>query len=216
MVIRKPKSLGGKPHEVYLLEALSPKVLMDPLNLVMDWVIGDDGEGVMYWRPIMHPGEKSDRYPHGKISEEMEEFLWNEAAKNKGKPYQRNVGGMVEQIFYQDADCWAGLCGDCCCNTRGLAYDKAKVDEDSKEVFCSELVALMLINSGILDGITNTETFMPKDLSYDPHSKTKMGSNFWNEGFNAGKELKITKGDTMANYVAEKGPKKERVTTNIV
>merc|ERR1711998_64964 len=84
IVIRKPKSKGGKPHEVYLLEALSPKVLMDPLNLVMDWVIGDDGEGAMYWRPIVHPGEKTERYPHGKISDEMEEYLWDQA-ENKQK-----------------------------------------------------------------------------------------------------------------------------------
>jgi hypothetical protein len=44
IVIRKP---GGKRSDVYILEALAPTVCMDPLAKVMEWVIEDDGEGVM-------------------------------------------------------------------------------------------------------------------------------------------------------------------------
>jgi len=56
MVIRKP---GGKPSDVYIVEAMNPKVEIAYLSEIVDLIYRTDGEGVMYWRPWRHPNRCS-------------------------------------------------------------------------------------------------------------------------------------------------------------
>jgi len=225
IVIRKP---GGKRSDVYILEALAPTVCMDPLAKVMEWVIEDDGEGVMYWRPIQHPkiegnpeSEDSTKYPYGKITPEKEQELWDLALNYKGKPYQTDAGAMVDKIFYQDAACWNGIFGSCCTDREGQ-YDEVKEDKNSEEVFCSELAAHALIKVDIIKKRELSEMYMPKDLSWDPHSRTgnsQNGREGWMEGYQAGPEIKIMRmmdDDLLVDLGAQRSASNDRKTTNLV
>jgi len=170
MVFRKP---GGKPHEVYLVEALNPKVEIAYLKDIMECVTNYDGEGVMYWRPLKHPGPVSPEYPNGKIDPELEAALFNAAVSFKDRHYQSVFEDMVNATVAQDEVFWTSIFGDCCCESFGLKkYDEEEDAKNSEELFCSELVARCYTMTGLLDDTLRkpSQNYLPKDFSSDPHA----------------------------------------------
>jgi hypothetical protein len=171
IVIRKP---GGMPHEVYLLEALSPKVLRDELATVLHWVTQDEGEGVMYWRPLKHPGKIDAQHPNGTIDPALEQKLWDLSNEFNGKPYG-GFDDMVESTVTQDNRCWDSIFGKCCCEVE--RYNKETAEEKAKSVFCSQLAAECYIKSGLIDVEDErgdqlfAYQYLPKDFSSDVHNR---------------------------------------------
>ena len=103
----------------------------------------------------MHPDMSlADHFPYGKISKDMEETLWKLALANRGKVYQQDVNSMIKHAWGQDLNCWVKLFGEDCFCVAGCAkdskYDEEVELENRKEVFCSELVASVLMESGIV------------------------------------------------------------------
>ena len=170
MVVKKP---GGTLVETYLLEAISPEVVCDKFYSVLHWTDDPDdvGEathpGITFWRPLTHPGPKTEQYPHGKIAPEMEQKLWDIAQEFTGKSYERNPLEMVYAGAAMDTAFWGETCCACCIGKKGEDDD----DADLESVFCSELCAHAYIETGVIKGDEKAYMYLPKDFSSDPHNK---------------------------------------------
>jgi hypothetical protein len=194
MIFRKP---GGRPHEVYIVEALNPRVEINYLSEILDMVTNWDGEGVMYWRPLEHPDRKDlTNYPNGKICPELEKAFFKAAVAFKDKPYQEVPSDMVWSTIEQDAECWNSIFGDCCCGKQ--EFDEEVDKKNSEDVFCSELVARLYTECGIVNTDAKvgpafqSDKYLPKDFSADPHAKVQETIKK-SEGFNLGPEFKIVR-----------------------
>jgi len=171
MIFRKP---GGRAHEVYIIEALHPKVEISYLKDIMDMITSYDGEGVMYWRPLVHPGPKTAQYPNGKISDVLERKMFQECVKLKDVKYQGDFGDMVNGTIAQDSVFWNALCGACCCERFGATkFNQEEEDKRTEELFCSELVAKLYIEAGFLRKERHADNYLPKDFSSDPNAILK-------------------------------------------
>jgi len=196
IVVRRP---GAPQNETYLLEALAPTVHLDLLMHVIEWVLHDgrhmSGKDVLYWRPLIHPGGKTEQHPNGKPSDYFMRQLWREAlfySHNFGA--DKETSAIFTNIVLQDAICWKSTFGDRCCG--GVdQYESEDEDNPHKQVFCSELAAKLLMKGQAVKKVLPSATFLPKDVSNDPHSKLAEASSLWNDGYGAGIEMKIVEGD---------------------
>ena len=142
------------------------------LHQILEMVEQYDGPGIMFWRPIIHP-DMSDpvNYPNGKIDPVLEAKIFEQCLANKDKSYQGDASDMVWSMFAQDAVCWNALFGATCCERFGTTeYDEEEEKKRTQDVFCSELVAAIFIQVGILEKDWHADRYLPKDLSSDPNS----------------------------------------------
>jgi len=188
IIVRAP---GGGIEDTYSIEALHPQVRCDPLvGSTSALNIIDHKQGVLFWRPLVHPGPKTQTHPHGKISAATEAKLWALANRQFGKAYQKDTQVFVDDIIQQDAAFWKSIFGEQCCG-KARRYSEQDERTASKDVFCSELCAMLLMQSGIVRKEWPSESFLPKDLSSDSHSKLAISSGLWAPGYGAADELQI-------------------------
>jgi len=101
---------------------------------------------------------------------------WNQSCLDlAGRKYEGNFGQMVDATLMQDADCWEAVFGECCCgrNVSADGESGSSAIEESKrkeeELFCSELVAQQILRGGWRTGATESDQYLPKDFTDDPH-----------------------------------------------
>merc|ERR1711967_33048 len=128
--------------------------------------------------------------------------MWKLAQEFKEASYTTDFRGMVLSMFYQDAAFWKGVFGECCCSG-STGYDSEREEAGGKEVFCSELAAKILMKSGVVKKVLPSGSFMPKDLSSDPHSKLTPDSVLWADNFGAEREIKV---EVLVKEEDQKGP----------
>jgi len=180
MVVRKP---GGGPNDVFLLEALSNGVLLDRLYSVMHWVDDPNNTkqttdpGVMFWRPMRHPGPASRKYPWGTIDPKIEEKIWILANEMKGRAYEKNLTDFVIAGVNQDCSMWQYCFGQRCCSCCQDKYDRDTNNKAVDTVYCSELTAFCYLEAGFMAKRFNARMFLPKDFSSDPHATAKHHLN---------------------------------------
>jgi len=101
---------------------------------------------------------------------------WNQSCMDlAGTKYEGNFMQMVDATLMQDADCWEAVFGECCCgrNVSADGQSGSEAIEESKrkeeELFCSELVAQQMLRGGWRNGATESDQYLPKDFTDDPH-----------------------------------------------
>lgn len=161
---------------------------------VVSWLCAVCVYFIRFWRPLKHP-DMSDptNFPNGKIAPELEKKMFELAVQFQGVSYERVPGSMVSATCSQDAVFWNSLFGEGCCRSCAdlEKYSETKDKENSESVFCSELVARLYNQAGILQmegKEVQSDRFLPKDFSADPHAILK---DFINPDYSVAETFKI-------------------------
>eukprot|EP00656_Telonema_subtile_P048878 TRINITY_DN5945_c0_g1_i1.p1 TRINITY_DN5945_c0_g1~~TRINITY_DN5945_c0_g1_i1.p1 ORF type:complete len:385 (+),score=63.02 TRINITY_DN5945_c0_g1_i1:188-1342(+) len=156
VVVRFPQPIG-----VRLLEAVYPRVVLEPLGQVVAAV----KSGNMYWRRLKR------RDGNECFSTQEEEAIQRKALKLHGTPYNTQFKYFVKS--------WL------CCDHRHEVADPsdapdAEVEkeiscpEGEEQLFCSQAVAALYLHAGLLDKTLASYNFVPKDFSTDAGAKLHL------------------------------------------
>lgn len=128
-----------------------------------------------------------------RLKEKLNYKEWNQSCLDlAGVQYESNFENMVTATVQQDADCWECFFGETCCR-RNASADRTTIDESKQkdtQLFCSELVAMQLMRGGWRQGKTESDAYLPKDFTDEPHETLSADLT---EGVHYGPQVKIVK-----------------------
>jgi len=162
-----------------------PNVMVDELKSSLQWITHarfDDKSDQTMMRLMAYRKLNMPAHLQSDVASKLEEL----ANQFDGRAYENNFGEIVESIAYQDSEL--------CCKPK----KETQVSEDDQEkrlaaVFCSELVAAMLMKAGVMDRGQFANRYMPHDFSAAENAKAcpERGQGHMVDGFKFGAEVEI-------------------------
>jgi len=148
--VRGPELRRHKPGK-YLLEAVLPKVELNPLKwILLDWLKNASDLKTMCYRPV-----DADRSAE-KLAE-IEKL----ALTFEDRPYEQQPGEIIDAVLREDSD--RCLCR--CCKSRHNKEISDEAEEPSlQSLFCSEVVAAVFQGAGWLKKDRLACRYLPKDF----------------------------------------------------